>query len=77
MLKYVYKSNLKLLGIYVGLHMGLHKMVKNLGNNINAIQNFFDKTTDYESRGQGFESSRAHHNLASTLKNKKSYFNYG
>ena len=41
--------------------MGLHKIIKNLGNKINAIQNFFAITTDYESRGQGFESSRAHH----------------
>ena len=41
--------------------MGPHKMVKNLGNKINAIQKFFATTTDYESRGQGFESSRAHH----------------
>ena len=40
--------------------MGLHKMVKNLGNKINAIQKFFATTTDYESRGQEFESSRAH-----------------
>ena len=40
--------------------MGLHKIVKNLGNKINVIQNFFATTTDYESRGQGFESSRAH-----------------
>ena len=43
--------------------MGLHKMLKNLGNKINAIRNFFAKTKDYESRGQGFESSRAHHFL--------------
>ena len=41
--------------------MGPHKMVKNLGNKINAIQKFFATTTDYESRGQGFESSRARH----------------
>ena len=40
--------------------MGLHKIVKNLGNKINVIQNFFATTTDYESRGQEFESSRAH-----------------
>lgn len=45
----------------MGRHMELHKLVKNLGNKINAIQNFFATTTDYESRGQGFESSRAHH----------------
>ena len=44
----------------MGRHMGLHKIVKNLGNKINVIQNFFATTTDYESRGQGFESSRAH-----------------
>ena len=36
-----------------------------------------DRALDYESRGQEFESSRAHHNLASTLKNEKSYFNNG
>ena len=41
--------------------MGRHKIFKNLGNKINKIQNFFATTTDYESRGQGFESSRAHH----------------
>ena len=41
--------------------MGLHKMFKDLGNKINTIQNFFATTTDYESRGQEFESSRAHH----------------
>ena len=41
--------------------MGLYKMVKYLGNKINAIQNFFATTTDYETRSQGFESSRAHH----------------
>ena len=48
--------------------MGLHKIVKNLGNKINVIQNFFATTTDYESRGQEFESSRAHHH--STLLSK-------
>jgi len=47
----------------VGRHMGLHKIVKNLGNKINVIQNFFATTTDYESRGQEFESSRAHHHF--------------
>ena len=41
--------------------MELHKILKNLGNKINAIQNFFATTTDYESRGQEFESSQAHH----------------
>ena len=39
--------------------MGPHKMVNNLGNKINAIQNFFATTTDSESRDQEFESSRA------------------
>ena len=41
--------------------MGRHKIFKNLGNKINVIKNFFATTTDYESRGQEFESSRAHH----------------
>lgn len=40
--------------------MGPHKMVNNLRHKINAIQNFFATTTDYESKGQGFESSQAH-----------------
>ena len=38
--------------------MGLNEMVKNLGNKINAIQNFFATTIYDESRSQGFESSR-------------------
>ena len=45
----------------IGIYVGLHKIVKNLYNKINAIQNFFATTTDYESRGQEFEPSRAHH----------------
>ena len=50
--------------------MGRHKIFKNLGNKINVIRNFFATTTDYESRGQGFESSRAHH----FLNKHKSYY---
>ncbi len=57
--------------------MGLHKIVKNLGNKINTIQKFFATTTDYESRGQGFESSRAHHiQFTFGYKNKFNYLHF-
>ena len=35
----------------------------------------YRRSVDYESRGQGFKSSRAHHNLSYTLRLKKSCFN--
>ncbi len=43
--------------------MGLHKMFQNLAHKINSLQDIFATTTDYESRGQEFESSRAHHHF--------------
>ena len=42
-------------------HVGLHKIIKILANKIYNLQDIFATTTDYESRGQGFETSRAHH----------------